>query len=155
MAAATPRARRPDVRLSVTNSSGRPVDRARLRRLARAVEAQSGDRSVNVALVLAGDPELQDLNRRFRGQDHPTDVLSFEAGPPPPGSPPGDAFLGDLAISLDAVERQAQEHRHPPARELEILFVHGLLHLLGHDHQGDREHRAMEAAAAAVLEATP
>jgi probable rRNA maturation factor len=87
------------------------------------------------------------LNREFRGPDETTDVLAF-------ATTPGDAYLGDLAISWPAVRRQALEFGHPEAVEAALLAVHGLLHLLGWDHEGPAEEREMwrltgEALAAA------
>jgi probable rRNA maturation factor len=87
---------------------------------------------------LTGDDELQSLNRDFRGKDQPTDVLSF------PGD--GVTYLGDLAISAERAAAQAAEHGHAPQEEVCILLLHGLLHLLGYDHETDRgKMRRLEA----------
>src|SRR5512145_1272197 len=79
---------------------------------------------------ITSDEELRRLNRDFREKDEATDVLSF----------PGDglSYLGDLAISADRAAAQAEEHGHEPGREICILMLHGLLHLLGYDHETDR-----------------
>jgi probable rRNA maturation factor len=74
---------------------------------------------------------LRRLNRQFRGLDYPTDVLSFPAAAPA-------ARLGDLAISLGRARAQAREFGHDIEHEVEILMLHGLLHLLGFDHETDR-----------------
>jgi probable rRNA maturation factor len=84
--------------------------------------------------LISGDSELRRLNREFRGMDHPTDVLSFPAGPP---TAPAAAHLGDLAISLGRARAQAREFGHSIEQEVEILMLHGLLHLLGFDHETD------------------
>jgi probable rRNA maturation factor len=81
--------------------------------------------------LIAGDAELRRLNREFRGLDYPTDVLSFPAGGP-------TTHLGDIAISLGRARAQAREFGHDIEREVEILMLHGLLHLLGFDHETDR-----------------
>jgi probable rRNA maturation factor len=81
--------------------------------------------------LIAGDADLRRLNREFRGLDYPTDVLSFPAAPPAP-------HLGDLAISLGRARVQAREFGHGIEHEVEILMLHGLLHLLGFDHETDR-----------------
>lgn len=81
--------------------------------------------------LFTGDRALQDLNRQFLGHDWPTDVLSF-----PNGQASGE--LGELAVSLDRAAAQAGEHGHDVALELRILMLHGVLHLLGHDHEKDR-----------------
>lgn len=87
-----------------------------------------------VTVRITGDRELRRLNRQFMGDDHATDVLSF---------PAGDGYLGDLAISWPAVERQALEHGHPVESELALLCVHGLLHLAGWDHASARDETEM------------
>lgn len=132
--------------------SARPLAPA-LRALVRAALAGEGRRPGEIALVLTADPELRELNRRWRGIDRATDVLSFgyDAGPPAPVS-------GDLVISLDRMDEQARRFRTGPGRELARLVVHGALHLAGLDHQRPRERahmrareqRALRAAAAAV-----
>jgi probable rRNA maturation factor len=84
--------------------------------------------------LIAGDAELRRLNRDFRGKDYATDVLSFPAGPLHSGN--GD-FLGDIAISLGRARAQAREFHHSIEHEVQILMLHGVLHLLGHDHETD------------------
>jgi rRNA maturation RNase YbeY len=79
--------------------------------------------------------KMKSLNRQFRGKDHPTDVLSF---------PALEIFarqghLGDLVICEPILERQAKEIGHPPSHELHVLLVHGLLHLLGYDHERSKQ----------------
>jgi probable rRNA maturation factor len=80
--------------------------------------------------LLTDDRELLRLNRMFLGKAHPTDVLSFPSGI--------GAALGELAISVDRAREQAEEHGHSLAEELKILMLHGVLHLLGFDHEADR-----------------
>ena len=79
--------------------------------------------------LITGDAELRRLNRDFRGKDYATDVLSFPAGT--------GAFLGDIAISLGRARAQAREFGHTIEREVQILMLHGVLHLMGHDHESD------------------
>ena len=81
--------------------------------------------------LLTGDETLQRLNREFRAKDEPTDVLSF------PSPSPGGG-LGDMAISVDRAREQATAYGHDLSAELRVLLLHGLLHLLGHDHETDR-----------------
>jgi probable rRNA maturation factor len=80
--------------------------------------------------LITGDAELRRLNREFRGLDYSTDVLSFPAVQPSP-------YLGDLAISLGRARAQAREFGHDIEQEVQILMLHGLLHLLGFDHETD------------------
>ena len=105
-----------------------------------------------VSVALVSDREMRRLNRVYRGKDTPTDVLSFPANPGPEGprlrvsGAPGPASgalglqargLGDIAIALGVARRQAREHGHSLATELRILALHGVLHLLGYDHDTD------------------
>lgn len=83
--------------------------------------------------LLTGDAELRRLNRDFRGKDYSTDVLSF---PSVPGRERG-AAVGDLAISLARARAQARDFGHTTEQEVRILMLHGLLHLLGMDHETD------------------
>jgi probable rRNA maturation factor len=86
--------------------------------------------------LITGDADLRRLNREFRGLDYATDVLSFPAAPPAPPAPPA-RHLGDLAISLARARAQARAFGHDAEQEVEILMLHGLLHLLGFDHEAD------------------
>jgi len=84
-------------------------------------------------VLITGDAELRKLNREFRGRDYPTDVLSFPIEQALPPARP----LGDLAISLARARAQAREFGHTVEQELQILMLHGVLHLLGYDHEID------------------
>lgn len=93
-----------------------------------------------VNLLLADDARLKALNKAFRGKNKPTDVLSF------PAAENGEGMAGDLAISIETAQRQADDHGHGLADEVRILTLHGLLHLAGHDHETDSgEMQALEA----------
>jgi len=107
----------------------RRVDAKGLRRLLGAAAALLGV-SGELALVLAGDRLLRRLNRDYRGQDRPTDVLSF------PGEG-GLLELGDVVISVETAERNARGLGRTLKQELSVLALHGLLHVLGHDHETD------------------
>ncbi len=96
--------------------------------------------SGEVSVLLTGDSRIRDLNRSFRGKNKSTDVLSFPAGEN------GEGALGDLAISVPIAATQAEAHGHTLAQELQILILHGVLHLAGYDHEtDDGEMRAREA----------
>lgn len=82
-------------------------------------------------VLLASDRRLRQLNRDFLGKDEPTDVLSF------PGPAPG-GFLGEMAISVPRALEQAAALGHSAESEIAILMLHGLLHLMGHDHEADK-----------------
>jgi probable rRNA maturation factor len=107
----------------------RVVRPERLRRLLEEAARALGV-SGEVALVLTRDPALRALNSRYRGKDKPTDVLSF----PGPG---GSAGLGDIVVSVDTAERNARRLGRTLLRELDVLALHGFLHVLGYDHETD------------------
>jgi probable rRNA maturation factor len=87
-----------------------------------------------VSVLLTTDSALRRLNRRFRGIDKPTDVLSF---PSHAVSRVGEKIAGDLAISVPTARRQAVEQGHTVSVEIKVLMLHGLLHLAGYDHESD------------------
>jgi probable rRNA maturation factor len=105
------------------------VSRARLRRVLEGAAA-SLKVSGEVALVLSGDRTLRRLNARYRGKDAPTDVLSF----PGEGGPLG---LGDIVVSVETARRNARGAGRSLGQELDVLALHGLLHVLGYDHETD------------------
>ena len=107
-----------------------------------------------LAVTLTDDARIQLLNGEYRSKPEPTDVLSF-------GQMEGEPFaspvpvLGDLVISLETAQRQAAELGHPLAAELRILVVHGVLHLIGHDHIDPADRAAMAHAENDLLERLP
>lgn len=112
------------------------VDRSRLLAFMRRVlELIPAEEASEFAICLVSDRKMREFNRRYRHRDTPTDVLSFATDDP--GEVPGDRYLGDIAISVETAVRQAQQRGHSLDRELEILALHGYLHLLGYDHERD------------------
>ena len=114
--------------------------------LARRVEARArlllaalGRPEASLSILLTTDGRIRTLNRRWRSVDHATDVLSFPAHHPPGRGPD----LGDLAISLDTARRRASRAGRSLGAEVDRYLVHGLLHLVGHDHVRPAEARAM------------
>ena len=146
-------------------------DRAALARFAQAALGALGQRAAELSVLLCDDRFIRGLNRRFRGVDAPTDVLSFEQAGPIPGSslgppetgPPapspretGHLVLGDVVISLDTARRQARRRSIPEAAELRELLLHGILHLLGRDHgDGDVADEPMLQEQGRLLERLP
>jgi probable rRNA maturation factor len=106
-------------------------DAALAKFVARASRASKLKGTVNV--LVTGNAELRSLNRRFRAQDQPTDVLSF---PPAPGF--RNRLAGDIAISADIARQNARRLGHSAAQEIKILALHGVLHLVGYDHEHDQ-----------------
>ena len=114
----------------------RPDEAALAARIDQVLEDQ-GATDGEVALILVGPAEMQALNREYRSKDEVTDVLAFpidERDELPPGMP---RLLGDVVICLERCAEQAGEQGHSPGAELVVLAVHGVLHLLGYDHETD------------------
>lgn len=105
--------------------------------------------AVELTIVITDDAEIRYLNQQFREVDAPTDVLSFPADEIDPDT--GNTYLGDIIISYPRVLRQSEAGGHAPEHELELLVVHGTLHLLGYDHAEPDEKEAMWAAQAGIL----
>lgn len=106
-----------------------------------------------LSVLFTNNAGIAELNRQYRGVDAPTDVLSFSqmegAGPTPGG--PGYVMLGDIVISSERARAQAADYGHSPEREISFLLVHGLLHLLGYDHQTPDDAERMETCQEHVL----
>jgi probable rRNA maturation factor len=136
---------------------GTGLDVAAQRRVLERLLAEIGEAGTSVSLTFVRDPEMRRLNREHRGKDAPTDVLSFPIFPPdafdrsgatrPAGSEPSEVerMLGDIVVSVDTAQRQAQAYDAPLEREVQRLLVHAVLHLAGHDHLVDAERLVMEA----------
>jgi len=135
----------------------------------RTLDVAYPGQACQVSLALTDDDTVRALNRRYRGLDETTDVLSFapddpgpwegtESAPPNRGCqepfvlPPGEQeLLGEVVVSYPQAERQARSVGHPVEREVALLVVHGLLHLLGHDHLEDDEKDAMKELEERIL----
>jgi len=104
----------------------------------------------DLTIVLTDDRQLHELNLDYLGVDAPTDVLSFPASESDPET--GSTYLGDILISIPRTMQQAEAAGHPVEAEAQLLVVHGVLHLLGHDHADESEKSVMWAEQAKVLE---
>lgn len=111
------------------------------------LEPDSAD--ADITIVLTDDAQLHELNREYLGVDAPTDVLSFPASETDPET--GAQYLGDIIISIPRAMLQAQAGGHPLEAEVQLLVVHGTLHLLGHDHAEVEEKARMWQAQAEVM----
>ena len=109
------------------------VSRRELRTWARIILRHLQQTQAELSLALVTDPTIHALNRQYRGKDKPTDVLSF-----PLADEIQPSLLGDVVISIETAARQAQRRCHSLREELQILLIHGILHLLGYDHEVSR-----------------
>lgn len=130
---------------------------ALIERAAGTVLRQEKAPACEVSIFLTDDEGIRELNHRYRQQDAPTDVLSFPMDDAAPLDEAveqgGPVLLGDIVISLERARVQAAEYGHSPERELAFLVVHGVLHLLGFDHETDAQRRVMRAKEEAALTA--
>jgi len=120
-----------------------------LERAAKATLHQQSAPDVDLSLVLTGDSQIQALDRDFLKKDAPTDVLSFPSFETDPET--GRRYLGDIVISVPQAEAQSVAAGHSLEAELSLLVIHGILHLLGHDHAGVRDKGRMWAAQSEIL----
>jgi probable rRNA maturation factor len=97
--------------------------------------------SVELSVVIDGDELLRSLNLQFLGNDAPTDVLSFPADEVDPDT--GENYIGDIIISFPRALAQAGQAGHPVEAEIQLLVIHGVLHLLGYDHATEEEKKEM------------
>lgn len=127
----------------------------------RALRLEQWDRPAAIDVLMVRDDELREVNATRRGIDEPTDVLSFPLVELKPGvglahdffvlPPEATLHLGDVVLSVDRVEAQAREAGHSPERELAYLTVHGVLHILGYDHDTEVDRRRMRKREEEVL----
>jgi len=126
-------------------------DPALLERAARfTLNLESAPADVDMTIVLTDDAQLHELNREYLGVDAPTDVLSFPSSEIDPET--NTPYFGDILISIPRAMQQAQAAGHTLEAEVQLLVVHGTLHLLGHDHAEAQEKARMWKAQAEVLE---
>jgi rRNA maturation RNase YbeY len=139
----------------VCRSKAPGVSAARVASDARRLLAALGEDHAELSVSLIDDAEIHRLNRDYRGSDRPTDVLAFalREGARAPGD---DTVLGDVVISLQTAARHARSHRVSAAHEVRMLLIHGILHLLGYDHERSaaeaRRMKAMERQLRRALE---
>ena len=117
------------------------INEQALRAIAQKILVIAGASETELSLELVGNTRMQSLNRQYRGQDRPTDVLAF---PQWEGPGPRTPLLGDVVISVPMAESQATALGHTADEEMVHLLTHGILHLLGYDHErGEREAQRM------------
>src|SRR5215208_6268808 len=114
-----------------------------------ALEQQAQSLDPELSIILTDDARLHELNLNYLGVDAPTDVLSFPASETDPET--GARYIGDILISIPRAQAQANTAGHPLESEVQLLVVHGVLHLLGHDHAQPPQKARMWKAQAATL----
>jgi probable rRNA maturation factor len=152
---------KPEINISVEQKLKVSLEESWLQRIAaRTLEAEGILSPAEMGLVITDSKAIQKLNRTYRGEDKPTDVLAFHMIPGTSqeselrfiGPPDGIHHLGEVVISYPQAVQQAQEQGHGVAQELALLIVHGILHLLGYDHELPEEEKQMKARENEILE---
>lgn len=139
----------------VSHREPEPLELGAFERLAAFVlEREQAPQAVELSIAIVEIEEMARLNAEYRGKEGPTDVLSFECDDPCAVTEPDEPItLGDVVIAPAIAESQAAEYGHTVEEELNLLLVHGVLHLLGYDHIEDDDASVMQARERVVLEA--
>ncbi|HET9933226.1 MAG TPA: rRNA maturation RNase YbeY, partial [Polyangiaceae bacterium] len=124
-----------------------------MRRLAEAMLRTLELPHSELSVLLTDDTTIHELNRQHRQKDKPTDVLAFPLDEK--GEDPARPWLGDVVISIDTALRQAESRRRELVAEVRFLLAHGLLHLIGYDHDTKPRKREMDAAARRLVRSAP
>lgn len=136
--------------LDIAEIYAKDVNRSQIEDCAQAtLDHQKISPSADLTLIIDQDTRIQELNREFLGIDAPTDVLAFPAGHHDPDTK--HVYLGDVIISYQQANGQAQKAGHPISAEINLLVVHGILHLLGHDHHQPKDRAIMWSAQNDIL----
>ena len=145
-----------DIAIKIDRPYSLEVKRAWLKRVIVEVLDMEKVAGAEVSLIITSDERIHEINRAYRQVDAPTDVIAFalmeETGGEFVSPPDGILHLGEVVISYPTAVRQASEHYHSVQQELVILIVHGILHLLGHDHVLPGQARKMSVRERAILE---
>jgi len=130
-----------------------PLDVSAFERLSAFVlEREEAPATIELSIALVDIAEMTQLNGEYRGKEGPTDVLSFECDELCDVIDPDEPItLGDVVIAPEVAEAQAAEYGHTVEEELNLLLVHGVLHLLGYDHEDDADAEVMQARERALL----
>ena len=138
------------ITVEVGDSFQKMVDPAWLEAAAQAaLRYEQTPETSELSIVVGDDEQLRELNFQYRAIDLPTDVLSFPAGEADPES--GNFYIGDIILSYPRASEQAEAGGHPVKAELQLLVVHGVLHLLGYDHGDAEEKERMWSKQASIL----
>ncbi|HEX9443648.1 MAG TPA: rRNA maturation RNase YbeY [Candidatus Binatia bacterium] len=127
----------------VSRAAGRKISLRRVKRAAEKILAQLGEHQAELSLALVKNGEIAGLNKKYRHKPKPTDVLSFPADRAPVGRP---RLLGDVVISVDKAAEQAKAGGWTLDQEIDRLLIHGILHLLGYDHERSKKEAAVMRA---------
>jgi probable rRNA maturation factor len=136
----------------VSHRDPEPLDLSAFTRLAEFVlDREEAPQYAELSIAIVDLAEMGRLNAQYRGKEGPTDVLSFECDDLCAAEPDEPVTIGDVVIAPEVAEAQAEEYGHTVEQELNLLLVHGVLHLLGYDHADDADASVMQARERALL----
>jgi probable rRNA maturation factor len=140
--------------LGINNLTNEKIDKREISRIFSKTLAKLKikNKSLEASLALVGDKAIRQLNKKYLHRDSVTDVLAFSEDENFFRPFSRNFFLGEIIISISQAKRQAKKFKHSTKKEVEILFVHGLAHLLGHDHRNAKEKRLMDEMSKQILE---
>jgi probable rRNA maturation factor len=150
----------PEINVSIKRNIGLPVDKSWLENMVgKVLQAERITSSAEMGLLITDSQTVQKLNRIYRDEDQPTDVLAFQMTPDKNqepearfiGPPDGIKHLGEVVISYPQAAKQAQECGRDVMQELALLIVHGVLHLLGYDHETLEDEKKMRDRESEIL----
>jgi len=148
------------IKLEIVNETEFEINQKELRNsfdlfaktLKRRIREKLGKHCGLIDLILVYDKHIQEINKEYRKKDEATDVISFAYLEVTEfEGEETDVITGDIFISIDTAKKQAKMHKHSLKKELDVLFIHGLLHIFGFDHKNDEEENEMETWAKKVL----
>ncbi len=150
----------PEINIKLKRNIANDLDKSWLKSIVREIlEAERTASTVEIGLLITDNKTIQKLNRKYRGENEPTDVLSFQTtvseGEKPEerfiNAPDGANHLGEVIISYPQAEKQARERGHSISQEMALLVIHGILHLLGYDHKLPEDARVMREKESRIL----
>ena len=138
--------------IGIFNKTEEKIDKSFVRKVVKHTLKKMEAEKSEVNIIFVGLEEIHEINKTYRNVDRPTDVISFALEDTEDVTVYEERVLGDIYICLDKVHEQAKEYGHTEIREMAFLIVHGLLHLLGYDHQTESDAKIMFAKQEEVLE---
>lgn len=126
--------------VEIANLTTNPINEDIIRNVCRKVLEGEGKQECDISVVLVGAGRMRKLNKRYRGKNRATDVLSFGSGQQPKFiMPPGQELLGEIVICVPVIKKNAKRFSSTFEKELSLSLIHGILHLLGYDHEKSKK----------------
>ena len=139
--------------LQINNLTGKKINKTKLEKILKLIFQKEKSAEKNLSLAVVKNSEIRKINKIYRGKDKPTNVLSFSFKDDKwPGEKDNLDFLGEIIISIEQIEKDAKKNKCLVQDEFEKVFVHGAYHLLGYDHEKEKDAEIMEKKEEQILE---